>query len=285
MPKEGRGDDPLATPAAAERALERIGLQRLLRLGVAGAIPPLWGEVAVLHYRGSYHSKAMWLPIVYLPLEMAAGILAGSVDTRLTRRIFRAFSFGTAALGAFGTFMHLRGVRRQMGGFALWRYNGMTGPPVLAAPQVALFGLIGVLGTSKANDAEIIRCLRLLLITSELLMAAEAGHDHYKNYFANRVQYTPLVLAPALAAVQAAAQAKSEPVRKAGRRLETAVAAAGVVAGLVGFGFHLANIRKRPGGFSWQNLFYAAPLVAPLQFTGQGLFGLLASFFDRKERR
>ena len=29
--------------------------------------------------------------------------------------------------------------------------------------------------------------------------------------------------------------------------------------GLIGTGFHLYNIGKRTGGFSWQNLFYAAP--------------------------
>ncbi|WP_027197364.1 hypothetical protein [Paraburkholderia sprentiae] len=31
--------------------------------------------------------------------------------------------------------------------------------------------------------------------------------------------------------------------------------------GVAGTGFHLYNITKRPGGWSWPNLFYAAPIA------------------------
>src|SRR5215213_671530 len=72
--------------------LGRLGLPRLLRLMVAGSIPPLWYEIAILHYRGSFQSRWMWLPLAYLPLEMVGGILAGANDTPTTRRLFRALS-------------------------------------------------------------------------------------------------------------------------------------------------------------------------------------------------
>jgi hypothetical protein len=264
--------------------LDELGLPRLLRLLVAGSIPPLWYEIALLHYRGSFQSSYMWLPLAYLPLEMVGGLLAGAVDTRTTRRIFRLLSWGTVALGAFGTLMHLRGVRRQMGGFYTWRYNVMTGPPIIAPPQVALFGLIGALGTSRSSSQAIIQRLRRLEAAAQLLLAVEAGHSHYQNYYANPVQYVPVLLAPALAAAQAAAEMSSVPIRRAGQRLEMVLSAAATLAGLVGFGFHVKNMRSRSGGFSWQNLFYGAPLVAPLQLSGQGLLGLLAAYFDRRRR-
>jgi hypothetical protein len=54
------------------------------------------------------------------------------------------------------------------------------------------------------------------------------------------------------------------------------------VGGLVGFGFHVLNVRRRSGGFSWQNFFYGPPVVAPLQLTGQGILGLLAAAFGGK---
>lgn len=260
---------------------DRFGLPRLLRLLVAGSIPPLWYEIAVLHYRGSFQSRYMWLPVAYLPLEMAAGFLAAAVDTPATRRLFRALSWGTAALGAFGTAMHLRGVRRQMGGLYEWRYNGLTGPPVAAPPQVAIFGLVGALGAADGARGGLGRDLRLLGALSELLVALEAGHDHTQNYYANPVQYTPVLLAPALALAQVGAAAPRGPFRRAARRLEGPLALAAALAGLVGFGFHLKNVRGRTGGFSWQNLFYGAPIVAPLQLSGQGLLGLLAAYFDR----
>ncbi len=264
--------------------LDQIGLPWLLRLVVAGSMPPLWYEIAVLHYRGSYQSRFMWLPVTYIPVVMAGGLLSAVIDTPGTRRLFRALSWGTFALGAFGTLMHLRGVRRQMGGLYEWRYNGMTGPPVVAPPQVALFGLVGLLGTSDEGNREIIHRLRLVEIAGQLLLSVEAGYYHYENYYANKVQYTPVTLAPVLAVAQAVAELPISPARTAGRRMEAVLSVAATLAGLVGFGFHIKNVRSRAGGFSWQNLFYGAPLVAPLQLSGQGLLGLLAAYFDRGRR-
>ena len=51
--------------------------------------------------------------------------------------------------------------------------------------------------------------------------------------------------------------------------------------GIVGTGFHLYNITKRPGGFGWLNLFYAAPLGAPAALSLAGLLGTAA---DRLRR-
>ena len=52
-------------------------------------------------------------------------------------------------------------------------------------------------------------------------------------------------------------------------------AAAGTV-GLIGTGFHIYNVTKKVGGFSWQNLFYSAPLGAPAAMSLSGLMGFLA---------
>jgi hypothetical protein len=271
---------PPAQQDAMIRAIQQFGLARLLRLGVAGGVPPLWSEIAVLHFRGSFQNKYMWVPVAYLPAEMAAGLLASAVDQPRPQGLFRALSWGTVAIGGLGTFFHLAGARRQMGGFYNWRYNLMTGPPAMAPPQVALFGLLGVLGTGRRDAGDTVRRLRCGLATSELLLALDSGTSHYQNYYANRVQFTPLVLAPALAAANLAAEAPAAPVRRAGRRVERGLAAAAAVAGLIGFGFHIRNVCKRAGGFSWQNVFYGSPLGAPLQLTGQGVLGLLAGLFD-----
>ena len=268
----------------ASQLLKRLGLPRLLRLGVAGAIPPLWYEIAILHYRGSFQSRFMWLPVVYLPVPMAAGLLAGLWDDRRTCALFRASSWGTVVLGVGGTVMHLRGVRRQMGGLYEWRYNLVTGPPIIAPPQVVFFGLIGALSTSGGEVQRLIHRLRLLEVVAQLLLAVEAGYYHNQNYYANRLQYAPLILAPALALAQAAAETPDGRLQRAGRRLEWWLSQAAMLAGAVGFGFHVKNVRGRPGGVGWQNLFYGAPLVAPLQLSGQGLLGLLAAWFDRRRR-
>ena len=39
--------------------------------------------------------------------------------------------------------------------------------------------------------------------------------------------------------------------------------------------FHLYNITRKPGGFSWQNVFYSAPIGAPAALSLSGLMGFL----------
>jgi hypothetical protein len=50
--------------------------------------------------------------------------------------------------------------------------------------------------------------------------------------------------------------------------------------GLVGLGFHVFNIAKRPGRLSWHNLFYGAPFGAPAALTLSGAIGDAAEQLD-----
>ncbi len=101
---------------------------------------------------------------------------------------------------------------------------------------------------------------------------ADSALEHYRGGFYNPLMY----LAPTVSALTllSAAAALRRP-RPAPTR--TAVFATATVTGLVGAGFHLYNVVKREGGFGWLNLFYAAPLAAPMGITFAGLFGLAAS--------
>ncbi len=58
-----------------------------------------------------------------------------------------------------------------------------------------------------------------------------------------------------------------------------------VATGVVGTGFHLYNIAKRPGGVSWLNLFYAAPLGAPAALSLAGLLRRLAATLHQEGGR
>jgi hypothetical protein len=48
------------------------------------------------------------------------------------------------------------------------------------------------------------------------------------------------------------------------------------LAGVAGTGFHVYNITKRPGRWSWHNLFYAAPIGAPMALVLSGALGAVA---------
>lgn len=264
------------------RILRRIGLARLIRLGVAGSIPPLWLEIALLHYRGSFQSKYMWVPVATLPVVFAGGA-AGSLlrDERRSRAIFRPLAWAMTLVGAAGTFFHLRGMARQMGGFYNWRYNAVTGPPLPAPPQVMLLGLLGVAASNhqaRGETERLVGWVRAVDALSYLLLATESGYSHWIGGYSNKVMFAPVLLSPMLALVHTGS-ATGVPQARA---LEAPLSALAVMAGLVGFAFHIRNIRKRSGGFSWQNFFYGPPAVAPLQLSGQGILGLLARLFGSK---
>ena len=75
--------------------------------------------------------------------------------------------------------------------------------------------------------------------------------------------YTPLIIAAMTLAVSA------HGIDGSAARVRTCCETSSMLwqrtTGLVGTGFHLYNVLKRPGRLTWQNLFYGAPLGAPWQ--------------------
>jgi hypothetical protein len=105
-----------------------------------------------------------------------------------------------------------------------------------------------------------------LLALSVLL---DSAVEHYRGQFENPGMFAPLVtsMATAVAALRARGGAT-----RATRTIYTT--ALGV--GIAGAAFHAYNLARRPGGFCWQNLFYAAPLGAPAALGLAGAYGLAA---------
>ena len=109
--------------------------------------------------------------------------------------------------------------------------------------------------------------------TLALSVLADSAVEHYRGSFENRAMYTPLVSATLTLLASAHGVADRREAAHVGRDVTYVLAAA---VGLVGTGFHLYNIGKREGGFSWLNLFYAAPLGAPAALSLSGLLGFAA---------
>jgi len=102
---------------------------------------------------------------------------------------------------------------------------------------------------------------------------ADSAIEHYRGAFVNKAMYTPLAVSTLALAVSLHGLADHRESRHP-IRYGTYVAA--VLTGIVGTLFHVYNVLKRPGGLSWQNLFYAAPLGAPAALLLSGLLGLVA---------
>ena len=102
---------------------------------------------------------------------------------------------------------------------------------------------------------------------------ADSSIEHYRGAFHNRAMWAPLIAAT----LSLIGSGYGVADRREGAHIaRDAVYALAATVGVVGTGFHLYNITKRPGGFSWLNLFYAAPIGAPFALSLSGLMGFLA---------
>jgi hypothetical protein len=106
-----------------------------------------------------------------------------------------------------------------------------------------------------------------VLATSVLL---DSVVEHYRGGFKNKAMITPLVVSALTLGISIHGHADRRPASHAARH---AVYAAGAVTGLLGTGFHIYNVLKRPGAATWQNLFYGAPVGAPMAILLAGLLG------------
>jgi hypothetical protein len=99
---------------------------------------------------------------------------------------------------------------------------------------------------------------------------ADSSVEHYRGSFKNKAMFTPLVVSALTLAMSAHGTADMRPVAHRARDATYLLAAA---TGLLGTGFHIYNVTKKVGGLSWQNLFYGAPLGAPMAILLSGLLG------------
>lgn len=101
----------------------------------------------------------------------------------------------------------------------------------------------------------------------------DSAVEHYRGSFHNKAMFVPLAAAASSVAVSVHGNADR---RAMAHRMRDSVYAATALAGLAGTCFHIFNIGKKPGGFSWQNLFYSAPVGAPAALILSGTLGFLA---------
>ena len=102
---------------------------------------------------------------------------------------------------------------------------------------------------------------------------ADSAVEHYRGQFHNKAMLTPLITASLSLAVSAHGNADRRP---AAHRARDSVYLLAAATGFVGTGFHLYNVLSKPGGLTWQNLFYSAPLGAPAALSLSGAMGFLA---------
>ncbi|SFU23934.1 hypothetical protein [Paraburkholderia aspalathi] len=106
-----------------------------------------------------------------------------------------------------------------------------------------------------------------------LSVLADSAMEHYRGSFDNPAMYAPLVSSALslLAGLHGGGDAKTHR-----HTLRHAIYLTAAAVGISGTAFHVYNVTKRPGGWSWNNLFYAAPIGAPTALLLSGALGTAA---------
>jgi len=131
-------DEPLEDPRLFGLPAGKA-LALLSAVGLVGTV----GEVALLHFRGSFQHRAMYAPVAVPPVAAALLARAALGEPRVcwwTRAWLRV----TAALGALGVAFHARGVARYHGGWRNWSQNVLSGPPLPAPPSFTALATAGL---------------------------------------------------------------------------------------------------------------------------------------------
>lgn len=180
---------------------------------------------------------------------------------------------------------------RQQGGLALVALVAGIGAAVLAAAAARRISTRGAgrfrAGEGRGEPATVgaARGFNRAAATLAFSVLADSALEHYRGMFFNRAMYTPIAVSSLMMGASLHGwgdrRATSHPARHA-------IEAAAGLTGLIGTGFHTYNVGKREGGWSWQNLFYAAPIGAPFALTLSGALGVAAELVrdaDREQPR
>ena len=300
-----------------ENRIREGRFQRSLALLTAASSVLSGLEVAYEHYRGSYSRRVMYTPVILSGVLAAAGIAA--FFSRRAARWFLRIASAVALIDAgFGFYFHIRGIARKPGGWRLPMTNMIMGPPIFAPLLFGTAAYLGLIASylqredataieradRGATDKWLARLLppragrelisaeqdiregkfqqQVAIVTgiSALLSGFEAYYSHYKNNFRYWVQWTPIVIAPLLAAA-AFAGTRSRRIATTALPALSAVASADAA---VGFFYHARGVVRRPGGTKHllYNIIYGPPIFAPLLFGAAGMLGILASLLRRR---
>lgn len=299
-----------------EEAVREGRFQKWLSLitAASGVLSGL--EVGYEHWRGSYSLRVMYTPVA-LSTGLAVAGVWGFRSQWAARVVLRGVSVLSLIDSVVGFYFHIRGVARKPGGWRLPLTNMIMGPPVFAPLLFGVAGYLGVIASylrsgeeehprglpapthrrhwahlpgarherigwkQDIREGRFQKHMAAATCVAAFFSGFEAWYSHYKNNFKYWVQWTPVVIAPALMAASVGA-IKS---KRVAHTLLPAASALAILDGSVGYFYHARGVARRPGGLKkpLYNTIYGPPVFAPLLFAASGFLGLLASLFRREK--
>ena len=274
-------------------------------------------DVLFEHYKGSFSNPIMYTPIILSPLLVIAGVW-GAFSRRAARTVLPIISLITMLDGTIGFIFHIRGIARKPGGWRLPVFNIIMGPPLFAPLLFGISGFLGLVASllrreddpahkllpgiprprsawlsllprSISREGIVIerdvregrfqRGLAIATALSALFSGFESLYSHYQNNFTYKIEWTPILVTPAVMIAGFGAAVN----RTIARTLLPLTSAVALISGSIGFFFHVRGMLRRSGGIKkpLYNLMYGPPVFAPLLFAATGFLGVLASLLRR----
>jgi hypothetical protein len=238
-------------------------------------------DSAAEHYRGSFHNKAMFAPLIASGLSILAAV-QGALAPGRRGRSWREFAFAVAAgVGVAGLGFHVYNLAKRPGRLS-W-HNLFYAAPFGAPAALTLAGLLGWMA-QRLGDAKLAGGAAKAWFGRALAGVASAGLAgtvgevlllHFRGAFQNPFMWLPVSLPP----VASALMARAAILPSEGRAwLTRAWLWATAIVGVGGVGFHAFGISRAMGGWrNWsQNLVDGPPLPAPPSFSALALAALAA---------
>lgn len=278
---------PLVSRVSPDEAAVVEAAQRLNRGAGLIATSTLL-DSAIEHYRGSFHNKAMFTPLIASALTLAVSVHGTGDKRKIAHKVRDPIYLAAALTGLVGTGFHVYNIGKRPGGLS-WQ-NLFYGSPLGAPAAVALSGLLGYY-SERLRDSESAsprvfgfragRALAALSSVGMLATAAEAGLLHFRGAYHDPFMYVPVTVPPVAAALlcETAMSHPEQPRRFTGWWLRLTA-----LVGFVGAAFHMWGVHRNMGGWrNWrQNVLNGPPIPAPPSFTGVALAGLAALDLLRK---
>lgn len=275
---------PQLPPSRAEKAQVEAVARAAQRLNLGSALLGLsvLADSSIEHYRGMYHNKGMFLPLLASAATIATSLHGAHDETASAHKMRRGVAIAAALTGVAGGGFHLYNVLKRPGGFS-WD-NLFYGAP-LGAPYALI--LSGTLATAAEHVRDAHRTRPRLLgfraapflaaLTSGGIAgtAAEAALLHFRGAFQDPFMFLPVTVPPIAAGLIAKAALEPQPRWRGLTRIWLWLTAA---IGFLGAGFHVFGVWRNMGSWkNWsQNVLNGPPIPAPPSFTGLALAGLAA---------
>ncbi|MDQ2805133.1 MAG: hypothetical protein M3Y41_21565 [Pseudomonadota bacterium] len=271
--------------AAAPKRVSPATINAAQRLNRAAGVlaASVLADSAVEHYRGAFHNRAMYTPLVVAAYSLAASA-HGLSDRRHGAHVARDVGYAVAgAVGIIGTGFHAYNILKRPGGIC-WQ-NLFYAAPIGAPTALSLSGMLGFLAervrdnppgtTPRILGFPAARAIAAMTGVGILGTVGEAGLLHFRGAYHDPFMFVPVSVPPVAAALLATTA--FAPSRRPPRLTRWWLRLTAFV-GFAGVGFHAFGVARNMGGWrNWtQNVQNGPPLPAPPAFTGLALAGLAA---------